>query len=87
MKSDALQSFWDRFNRLDQNTRNQTKKAYRLWVENPFHPSLRFKCINKAENIWAVRVSRGYRSLGVVDGETVTWFWIGTHDEYERFFG
>jgi hypothetical protein len=26
----------------------------------------------------------GYRALGLLKGDTVTWFWIGTHDEYER---
>ncbi|WP_442947714.1 hypothetical protein [Nostoc sp.] len=34
-----------------------------------------------------MRVTRGYRALGVLKGDTVTWFWIGSHDNYERFFG
>jgi len=50
-------------------------------------PSLRFKCINREENVWSVRVSRGCRAVGVLDGDTVTWFWIGDHDAYARFFG
>lgn len=29
----------------------------------------------------------GYRALGILEENTVTWFWIGGHDEYERFFG
>ena len=60
------------------------RKAFRLWVQNPFHPSLFFKCVNREEDVWSVRVTRGYRALGVLDGDTVTWFWIGSHDEYER---
>lgn len=28
-----------------------------------------------------------FRALGILEGSTVTWFWIGNHDEYERFFG
>jgi hypothetical protein len=24
--------------------------------------------------------------VGVVDGNAVTWFWVGSHDDYERFF-
>ncbi|MDA8156967.1 MAG: hypothetical protein M0Z52_11060 [Actinomycetota bacterium] len=63
------------------------KKAFGLWSEDPFHPALRFKCINKPENIWSVRITLGYRALGIMDDDTVTWFWIGGHDEYERFFG
>ena len=87
MNSDTLPTFWDNYHKLDQYIKTQVKKAYYLWTENPFHPSLHFKCINRQENIWAVRVSRGYRALGVLDEDTVTWFWIGNHDQYERFFG
>jgi mRNA-degrading endonuclease RelE of RelBE toxin-antitoxin system len=87
MRSSVLPSFWKEYRKLDPSLRLQVSKAYRLWFDNPFHPSLRFKCINRAENIWAVRVTRGYRAVGVVDGNVATWFWIGSHDEYEQFFG
>ncbi len=86
MTSATLPSFWDRYRELDQNVRRSTRKAYQLWMENPFHPSLHFKCINREENIWSVRVNLTYRALGVLDGDIVTWFWIGHHNEYERFF-
>jgi len=29
--------------------------------KTPFHPSLRFKCINKPENLWSVRVTVKHR--------------------------
>ena len=87
MKSEALPSFWEGYRKLDRNVRNRAKKAYRLWSEDPFYPSLRFKCINNAENIWSVRVTLGYRAIGILDEDTVTWFWIGSHDQYVRFFG
>ena len=87
MNSATLPSFWAMYRKLDPNTKAQVRKAYRLWAEDPFHPSLRFKCINQQEGIWAVRVSLGYRALGILDGDTVTWFWVGSHDQYERFFG
>jgi len=41
----------------------------------------------KTGNVWSVRIGRGYRSLAVLDGDTFHWFWIGTHDEYERLLG
>lgn len=87
MTSATLPSFWDCYRRLDRSIKTRVRKAYLLWAEDPFHPSLRFKCVNNVENIWAVRVTLGYRALGVLDGSTVTWFWIGSHDEYERYFG
>ena len=46
MKSATLPSFWDNYQALEQKIRRSARKAYRLWQENPFHPSLHFKCIN-----------------------------------------
>ena len=86
MKSAVLPSFWAEYRKLNNEIRQRARKAYRLWEENPFHPSLQFKCINSDEGIWSVRVTRSYRALGVLEGDTVTWFWIGSHDNYERFF-
>ena len=86
MKSAVLPSFWVQYRQLSNDVRQGARKAYRLWANNPFHPSLHFKCINSQEDIWSVRVTRGYRALGILDGDTVTWFWIGSHDDYERFF-
>jgi hypothetical protein len=86
MKSSALPSFWTCYRQLDKTVQRRVKKAYQLWADNPYHPSLRFKCINDQENVWSVRITRGYRALAVWEGGTVTWFWIGHHKEYERFF-
>ena len=87
MKSQTLPSFWDNYKLLTEKNRRSARKAYRLWKENPFHPSLRFKCINSEENIWSVRINRSYRAIGILDSDIVTWFWIGNHDDYEKFFG
>jgi len=29
-------------------------------------------------------VTLGYRALGLLEDEEVTWFWIGNHAEYDR---
>ncbi len=42
--------------KLDKEIRSRAKKSYKLWIDDPFHSSLRFKCINRSENIWSVRV-------------------------------
>ena len=44
-------------------------------------PSLAFK---STEPIYSVRISRGYRALGLRDGDLVTWFWIGSHADYDK---
>jgi hypothetical protein len=87
MKSAALPSFWEAYRRLDRVAQEKARKSFQMWMEDPFHPSLHFKCINSGENIWSVRVSSGLRALGVWEGENFTWFWIGGHTEYERYFG
>jgi len=86
MKSATLPSFWTAYGSLDEAIKRNVRKAYRLWTQNPFHPSLRFKCINREENVWSVRITLGCRAVGILEGDTVTWFWVGRHDDYERFF-
>ena len=87
IRSLSVESFWDAYFDLTPSSKRHAKKAYKLWIENPYHPSLRFKCINTAENIWSVRITLGYRALCLMENGVVTWFWIGDHDSYERFFG
>lgn len=86
MKSAALPSFWAAYEKHTPDVKQRARKAYRLWTQNPFHPSLRFKCINAAEGIWSVRITLAYRALGLLGDDTVTWFWVGNHAEYERYF-
>jgi hypothetical protein len=86
MKSAILPSFWTAYSSLSEDVKRRARKAYRLWAQNPFHPSLHFKCINREENIWSVRITLGYRAIGILEGDIVAWFWVGSHDDYERFF-
>ncbi len=86
MKSAVLPLFWVTYHALDKKIQERAQKAFELWIENPFHPSLHFKCINSEENVWSVRITLNHRALGILDGNTVTWFWIGGHKDYERQF-
>ncbi|SDR69941.1 hypothetical protein [Opitutus sp. GAS368] len=81
MKSHATGRFWSRYRALPPPVQAQALKQYRLWLRDPTHPSLHFKPVGC---LWSVRVTRSVRALGVRDGETMVWFWIGSHDEYER---
>jgi hypothetical protein len=54
-----------------------------LWKRAPFHPSLHFE--ERRNGICVVRIGTGYRALGLREGDTIVWFWIGTHEEYNRF--
>jgi len=87
MKSRATPRFWKCYAKLPQAIRRQARKAYQLWLTNPRHPSLHFKQVDDAEPIYAVRVTDAYRALGVLEDNTILWYWIGDHDEYERLLG
>lgn len=84
MQSYTRPGFWKAYRRLPKRVRKQARVAFRLFSENPLHPGLRFKRVGRIQPVYSVRVSRDCRALGVRSGDTVVWFWIGTHDEYER---
>ena len=81
MQSKAVAGFWEGYGRLPEKAKKAARKQYALWLKNPQHPSLRFK---KVGNYWSARVTGSYRAVGIMDGDTVIWFFIGTHAEYER---
>jgi hypothetical protein len=46
---------------------------------------LEFKKLKTSEAIYSIRVGIGWRALGVMKNkETVVWFWIGSHEEYNK---
>ena len=84
MISHTTQSFRRAFPQLPDHIQRQASEAYRLFTDNPYHPSLRFKRVHPRRPIYSVRVSLDYRALGVREGDAIIWFWIGPHAEYER---
>lgn len=84
MISKTTKQFWKFYNDLPEQIQAQADKAYVLWQENPQHPSLRFKCVDPEASIYSARISRQYRTLGVLYNETIVWFWIGKHEEYDK---
>ncbi len=81
MKSLATAEFWKAYAKLSSEMQEPARKAYKLWQENPTHPSLHFKKVGK--NLWSVRISGNYRALALKKGNDYYWIWIGDHDEYE----
>ena len=86
MQAKATGDFWKSFDKLPQDIQQRARQAYARWRENPDHPGLHFKCVHPTEPIYSARISRNYRALGLRDNasNSITWFWIGAHDEYER---
>lgn len=84
MRSRATPRFWASYRDLPADVQDLARKAYRTFRDNPGHPSLHFKKIHDRDPVYSVRITLGYRALGVLDGEDITWFWIGSHAEYDR---
>ncbi|REJ41607.1 MAG: hypothetical protein DWQ54_11695 [Microcystis flos-aquae TF09] len=50
-------------------------------LEEP--PSLRFKKVHPQLPIYSARINRDYRAVGQLEDDTVIWFWVGSHTEYD----
>jgi hypothetical protein len=81
MRSHGSSRFWRLYSQLPPEIQRLADKNFRLWLADHWHPSLHFK---KVKGYWVARVGDNYRAVGIETGGTVTWFWIGPHDEYER---
>ncbi len=84
MNSFTVKSYWKSYEELPANLQQKANAKFELWKENPFHPSLNFKCINSEENIWSVRISMDYSALAIREGNSVIWYWIGDHNKYQQ---
>lgn len=84
MISHTTGQFRKAFRALPPPIRQQAREAYKLFKQNPYHPSLRFKKIHPSKPIYSARISRDYRVVGARDGDAIVWFWIGSHADYDK---
>lgn len=84
IESRTTKAFRKAFAALPAEVQAQARRTYTLFRADPSHPSLRFKKVDNEENVYSVRIGLGYRALGLLEGSIVTWFWIGSHAEYDR---
>lgn len=84
MKSLLTEDFIHAFRALPASVQAQARKNYRLWRANPAHPSLHFKRVHVHQPLYSVRIGLGWRALGLLEDDTITWFWIGSHADYDR---
>lgn len=84
MKSHATKRFRKAFQDLPPHIQRKARETYQFWKQNPYHPGLQFKQIHARKPIYSVRIGIGWRAVGVKDGETMVWFWIGSHADYDN---
>ena len=80
MNSYLTEDFVARFGRLPDPVKRQARKTYRVWKKNPHYPSLHIKKVHAREPIYSVRIGQ---AMGLVEGDTIAWFWIGSHSDYD----
>ena len=81
MNHRATPDFWECYNALPEDIQKLADKNYELLRDNLSHPSLELK---KVSPVWSVRVGLHYRALATDEGNTLNWFWIGSHAEYDH---
>jgi hypothetical protein len=84
MNSKTTRDFWKCFHRLPKTVKLQAIVVYQQWQNNPFHQSLHFKPVGQNVPVYSVRIGRDWRALGLLKENTVTWFWIGSHEDYNN---
>ena len=85
MRSRTTDKFRALRDSLPKPIQDKARAAYELWSDNPDHPSLRFKKVHVKLPIYSVRIDIDWRAVGILEGNTVVWFWIGSHADYEQF--
>lgn len=87
MTSLVRPSFWRSYAKLDARVKRDAARIYRLFESDPTHPSLRFKKLAGASDVWSVRINGRYRAVGQKSGDDIFWFWIGSHNDFDKLFG
>jgi hypothetical protein len=84
LKSETTESFRKQFGAAPTAVQLKIREAHQLWAENPHHPSLRFKKVHATLPIFSARVDLDWRAVGILKADTMIWFFVGPHGEYER---
>jgi hypothetical protein len=84
VKHYAAPRFWRCYRKLPREIRHLADRCFALLKSDSAHRSLQFKKIGP---LWSARVGLHYRSLGIEAASDVVWFWIGSHDEYDKLVG
>ena len=87
MTSRGTAAFWELYHNLPLQTRQAAREAFKKFLENPAHPSLRLERLRSDDRAWSVRITRNYRAVARrFQNDDWLWFWIGSHEEFDRQF-
>ena len=86
-------SFIRQFDNLPARIQELAHGAFRLFLDRPESPALHNHPLDDTRRgrhkngSRSVRITRQYRAIYVVDGDTNIWYWVGTHESYNIFTG
>ncbi len=90
MHSKRTQEFKALFDKLPGQIKANARKQFKFFLEDQMHPSLRRKQIGSTrdnkQKIYEVALGMGYRATYFKDGDVYVWFWIGTHNSFDKKF-
>lgn len=84
MKSVTTIRFRKCLDKLPKEVRQRARQAYQVWKHNHNSPGLHFKQVDNKQPIYSVRVGLSYRAPGIKEEETMIWFLIGSHEDYNN---
>jgi len=84
MISHRTAAFRRLYDRLPVDVQAQAIVAYDLFERDARHPSLHFKRVSEKSPLYSVRIGIHYRAMAWREHDTLFWFWIGTHAEYDQ---
>jgi hypothetical protein len=79
--------FWKLYHNLPPQIRQSAQDAFKKFLDNPAHPSLRLERLRSDVRAWSVRVTQNYRAVARrYENDDWLWFWIGSHEDFDRRF-
>ena len=84
MLSYTTDKFRKLFETLPPQIQKQARIAYGQFKKDPYYPSLQFKRIHSTKPVYSARINIDYRAVGIIDENTIIWFWVGSHTDYEK---
>ena len=84
MRSRTTRAFQNALRSLPKQVQDQARTAYDKFQADSNNPGLQFRRVGRRREYCTVRISDNYRALGTWRGDSVLWWWIGPHHEYDR---
>ena len=82
------ENFWESFYDLSPGQKESTRRAWKIFKQNPFDPRLRPHKIHRLSShfgrtIYAVDIEGDLRAVFYLEGDLIVTVDIGTHDIYK----